>query len=140
MSDEQRKPSPEELLQTKDNLLEHWHLLPAEHQATMLLVLLKGIDSADMNDWTRNAITTLYPPSDHSQPTVSIPLVTREKLAQLDIAEQELATLTDEDLSAIAERIEAAFTREEFWEELFQQTLEFHTEQVLLAKRSKPSR
>jgi len=137
MSDEQRKPSPEELLQTKNNLLEQWQLLPAEHQATMLLVLLKGIDSADMNDWTRNAIAALCPPTEQSQSTVSIPLVTREKLAQLDIAEQELATLTDEDLSAIAERIEAAFTREEFWEELFQQALEFHTEQVLIAKRSR---
>ena len=140
MNDERQKPTPEALVQTKASLLEQWRLLPAEHQATMMLVLLKEIASADMSDWTRNAITTLYPPAESTQPIVSIPLVTREKLAQLDIAEQDLATLTDEDLRTIAERIEAAFTRDEFWEELFQQTLEFHTEQVLLAKRSKPSR
>lgn len=137
MNDEQRKPTANEVLQTKDRVLEQWRLLPTEHQATMLLVLLKEIDSGDMNDWTRNAITTLYPTPEHTQPIVSAFLITREKLAQLDIAEQELATLTNEDLSAIAERIEAAFTGEEFWEELFQQALEFHTEQVLIAKRSK---
>lgn len=104
----------------------------------MLLVLLKSIDNADMSAWTRNAITTLYPPAEPTQPVVSISLVNREQLAQLNIAEHDLATLTDKDLRAIAERIETAFTREEFWEELFQQALEFHTEQVLLAKRSKP--
>ena len=64
------------------------------------------------------------------------PLVTREKLAELDIAEQELATLTDDDLTTIAVRIEAAFHHDEFWDELMLQVLEFHTEQVLLAKRS----
>lgn len=138
MNDEQRKPTPEDLLQTKDRVVEQWRLLPAEHQATMLLVLLKSIDSADMSVWTRNAIATLYPLPEQTQPIVSVPLVTREKLAQLDIAQRELATLTDEDLNAIAERIEAAFSHEEFWNEVFHQALEFHTEQVLLAKRAKP--
>ncbi|HXG07376.1 MAG TPA: hypothetical protein VNI77_08645 [Nitrososphaera sp.] len=138
MNDEQRKPTPEALLQTKDRVLEQWRLLPAEHQATMLLVLLKEIDSDDISDWTRNAVATLYPPPEQTQLIVSVPLVTREKLAQLDIAEQVIATLTDEDLKAIAGRIETAFSHEEFWNEVFHQALEFHTEQVLLAKRLKP--
>lgn len=138
MAEEDQRFTPEELLQTKDRVVEQWRLLPAEHQATMLLVLLKSIDNADMSAWTRNAIATLYPLPEQTQPIVSVSLVTREKLAQLDISEQEIATLTDEDLRAIAVRIEAAFSHEEFWNEVFHQALEFHTEQVLLAKRSKP--
>lgn len=138
MIEDELKLTPEELLQTKDRVVEQWRLLPAEHQATMLLVLLKSIDNADMSAWTRNAITTLYPPPEQIDPLVSVPLVTRDKLAQLDIPEEEISSLTDRDLSAIASRIEAAFTREEFWNEVFHQALEFHTEQVLLAKRSKP--
>jgi len=137
MAEEDQKFTPEELLQTKDRVLEQWRLLPAEHQATMLLVLLKSIDNADMSAWTRNAIATLYPLPEQTQPIVSVSLVTREKLAQLDITEHELATLTDEDLNAIAGRIETALSHEDFWNEVFHQALEFHTEQVLLAKRSK---
>lgn len=138
MNDERQKLTPEELLQTKDRVLEQWRMLPSEHQATMLLVLLKEIDSADMNDWTRSAIATLYTFAEQTQPIMSIPLVTREKIAQLNMPEQELATLTDEDLNAIAGRIKAAFSHEEFWDELFHQALKLHTEQALIAKRSKP--
>lgn len=135
MSDEQQRPTPEELLQTKDRVLEQWRLLPAEHQATMLLVLLKEIGSADMRDWVRNAVIAFYPLAEQLHPQVSISLVSREKLAELDIAEQDLATLTDDDLATIATRIEVAFRHEEFWQELMLQALEFHTEQVIREKR-----
>ena len=63
MSEEQRKPTPEELLQVKDRVVEQWRLLPAEHQATMLLVLLKEIDNDDMIDWTQNAVARAAPTS-----------------------------------------------------------------------------
>ncbi|MBI1280118.1 MAG: hypothetical protein GC179_18460 [Anaerolineaceae bacterium] len=135
MNDEQRKPTAEELLQTKDNVLEQWRLLPAEHQATMLLVLLKEIADSDMNDWTRNAIVTLASMSEHPQHFLPNPIVTRERLAELDIDEQQLTSLTDDDLVAIAESIQESYSHDEFWEEIMDQVLEFHTEQVLKAKR-----
>lgn len=134
MSDEQPKPTPEELLQTKDRVLEQWRLLPAEHQATMLLVLLNEIRSTDMSDWTRSAIATSYPTEEPSKNLLPFPIVTREKLAELDLDEQQLATLTDDDLMAIAESIQASYNHDEFWDEMMDQVLEFHTEQVLKAK------
>lgn len=138
MVEEEKKLTSEALLQAKDRVLEQWGLLPPEHQATMLLVLLNNINHADMSEWTRSAIAILYPDKEQPSSMVSVSLVTRDKLAQLHIAEQELATLTDEDLREIADRLETAFTHEEFWDELLLQALEYHTEQVLLAKRSKP--
>lgn len=90
-----------------------------------------------MTHWTRNSIATLYPLKEQSQSIVSVPLVTRDKLAQLDLAEHELAMLTDDDLRTIADRKETALIHEEFWNELMLQTLEYHAEQVLLTKRSK---
>jgi hypothetical protein len=134
MREEQRKPTPEELLQAKDRVLEQWRLLPAEHQATMLLVLLKKIDSADMRDWVLNAVTVLYSASESSQTLLPVPIVSRTKLAELNIGEAELAKLTDSDLITISERIQAQYAHDEFWDELMLQVLEFHTEQVLKEK------
>lgn len=134
MREEQRKPTPEELLQAKDRVLEQWRLLPAEHQATMLLVLLKEIDNADMSDWVRDAVTALYPAPESSQTLLPVPIVSRAKLAELDIDEAELAKLTDSDLMTISERIQAQYAHDEFWDELMLQVLEFHTEQVLKEK------
>lgn len=135
MSEQQGKPTPEELLQAKDRLLEQWRLLPAEHQATMLLVLLKEIGSADMRDWVLNAVTVLYSASESSQTLLPVPIVSRAKLAELDIDEAEIAKLTDSDLMTISERIQAQYAHDEFWDELLLQVLEFHTEQVIREKR-----
>ena len=134
MSEEQRKLTPEELLQAKDRVLEQWRLLPSEHQATMFLVLLKEVDSADMRDWVWNAVTALYSASESSQTFLPVPIVSRTKLAELNIDEAELAKLTDSDLLTISERIQAQYAHDEFWDELMLQVLEFHTEQVLKEK------
>jgi hypothetical protein len=134
MSEAQNKPTPEELLQAKDRVLEQWRLLPAEHQATMFLVLLKELDSADMRDWVLNAVTVLYSASESSQTLLPVPIVSRTKLAELNIDEAELAKLTDSDLITISERIQAQYAHDEFWDELMLQVLEFHTEQVLKEK------
>jgi hypothetical protein len=134
MSEAQHKPTPEELLQAKDRVLEQWRLLPAEHQATMFLVLLKEMDSADMQDWVRNAVTALYPASEPSQTLLPVPIVSRAKLAELNIDEAELVKLTDSDLITISERIQAQYAHDEFWDELMLQVLEFHTEQVIREK------
>ena len=134
MTDEQRKPTPQELLQTKDRVLEQWRLLPPEHQATMLLVLLKEIGDAEMGDWTRNAVALLSVNLEQPPHILPNPIVTREKLAELDIDEHQLAMLTDDDLVAIAESIQESYNHDEFWDEILDQVLEFHTEQVLKAK------
>lgn len=136
MSSEQRLPTPADLLQTKERLLEQWRLLPPEHKATMLLVLLKAIGNTEMSDWTIGAIGTLYSLVEHPQHFFPIPVVTRSQLAQLNLDEHELAKLTDADLAIIAERIQAAYVHDEFWDELMLQVLELHTEQILQEKRT----
>ena len=133
MGDEQRTPTPEELIQTKDRLLEHWRTLPSEHQATMLLVFFQEVMSRDMAGWTVNALFSLYFQNLERGESV-VPAVTRAHLKELSITNEELASLTDDDLAKISRRIQTHYTQDLFWDELA-----FHTEQVLREKHSTPS-
>ena len=49
---QQRTEDPEELLRLKEGILSRWEKLPAEHQATMLLVLLVR---SEWRDWVLDA-------------------------------------------------------------------------------------
>lgn len=127
MSAENPTPTPDELLQTKEDILEQWRKLPGDHQATMLLVLLHEIQSPTMIEWTKDAISF----ADRSEPTIATP----ERLARLPLDEELLATLTASDLRNIESRIRSSFDHDEFWDELLLQALEYPTEQVLREKR-----
>ena len=50
--EEGQAEEPGELLGLKDEILNRWQRLPAEHQATMLLVLL---DKSEWADWVLQA-------------------------------------------------------------------------------------
>jgi len=129
MSEEQRKQTPEELLQAKDRMLEQWRLLPAEHQATMLLVLFQEVMNREMAGRAVNALFSLYF-QDQERGKSVIPGVSRAHLMELSISNEDLASLTDNDLTEIARRMQTHYEQDWFWDEL-----EFHTEQVLREKR-----
>ncbi len=134
MSDERQRPSTGlELLYTKDRIVELWRLLPAEHQATLLLVLLKDIADPNMASWTRDAVLALSPPQEGSVYPLPTLEITRDRLVELEIDEQWLALLTD-DLPAIARSIQQSFQKDEFWDELIAHIVEAHTERVLQAR------
>ena len=61
--DRQTEPvtDPERLHRLKDELTARWEQLPAEHQATMALVLLDGVMSDEWGEWMRDAIELKWP-------------------------------------------------------------------------------
>lgn len=129
MSEEQRKPTPEELLHAKDRMLEQWRLLPAEHQATILLVLFQEVMNREMAGWAVNALFSLsFQDQERGKPVISG--VSRAHLMELSISNEDLASLTDSDLTEIARRMQTHYEQDWFWDEL-----EFHSEQVLREKR-----
>lgn len=129
MDEEHRKLKPEELLEAKDRVLKHWRSLPPEHQATLLLVLFQEVMGRDMAGWAINALFTLYLQNEERGKRV-LPLVSHAHLKRLNITNEELASLTDDDLATIAQRMQGHYEQDWFWAEL-----EFHTEQVLQEKR-----
>jgi hypothetical protein len=127
-----QRSDPQHLLQAKEALLTAWHELPPEHQATMLLVLLKTVMGSEMRDWTVSAIALTH--LAHVEPLHSViiaPPITRRKLAELDLSEADLNHLTDADLNAIAQSMEAHYA-----EAIFGDELAFHTENVLKQKQA----
>lgn len=69
MTEQAPGPSPEQLLQLKDEILQRWQQLPGEHRATMTLVFLKKVLESDHGDWLRQALllTVLSPKSEENQ-------------------------------------------------------------------------
>lgn len=51
---------PQYLLTVKNALQDLWHELPAEHQATMILALLKHTLETEYHDWIVDAVTRLF--------------------------------------------------------------------------------
>lgn len=59
MSDQER-PTPQEIWQAKDTLHEQWKLLPVEHKATTLLVLIYDILNTEEGEWVLGAVHLQY--------------------------------------------------------------------------------
>jgi hypothetical protein len=130
-SESPQATDPQHLLQAKETVLTAWRELPPEHQATLLMVLLKEVLQTDMRDWTLGALALTQ--LSHLEPlraVILVPLVTRAKLAELDLSEPDLASLTADDVQEIARRMEASYNDDLFWDELA-----FHTQAVLEQKR-----
>ncbi len=49
-------PDPKELHRIKDELVRLWEQLPAEHQATMALVLFDRLMQTEMGAWLKEAV------------------------------------------------------------------------------------
>src|SRR5258708_6709054 len=97
MNQKEEHHNPEDVLKLKDIVLEHWQQLPAQHQASMALVLLATMMEGEWGDWLRNAIALRWPIEIPQQSTLSFG-VSREYLKKVHLSEQDIAQLTDEDL------------------------------------------
>jgi hypothetical protein len=58
---ERPTPSPEKILELKDELKERWDQLPVEHQATMSLTLLRELMDGEYNSWMVVALKVMFP-------------------------------------------------------------------------------
>ena len=54
-------PDPEELNRINDEMVATWEQLPAEHQASMALVLLQTIMDGEWGEWMKEAIALKWP-------------------------------------------------------------------------------
>lgn len=131
--DRQSPRTPHELLSLKDELLNTWQLLPPEHQATMLLVLLQRMRSTGEQRWTLDALHLFHPAKHEPRPDdthiVVLPL-TQKDIHLLPLPPIELDRLTIDDLNVITTRLQAHFEHDIFWEEL-----RFQVEQLLEEKK-----
>ncbi len=112
-------PDPERLLQLKDDILERWQQLPAEHQATIALVLFQQTLEGEYGPWLRSAVKVIEP-RDSEGPFRFLPVVriARSHLAQANLTEEEVAQLDEEDLRYLSHEIARHYTNNVFWEEL----------------------
>ena len=90
----------------KSKLLSHWQQLPAEHKATMTLLLLNEVRQGEWGEWLTEAGGMLLKdrekePSQHSYPVISI---SRAGLSQI-FSQEEVALFSDDDVQLIAQSI-----------------------------------
>jgi hypothetical protein len=58
-------PSPDEILNIKDELQQRWQQLPPEHQATMALVLVKDVFAGEQCDWMIDTLVVAIMVAEH---------------------------------------------------------------------------
>jgi hypothetical protein len=131
MNEGTHHPTPTELLQVKDRLLLDWSLLPPEHQATLLLVLLNTVMQTDMAEWVSNVLITRSALSQELSRPLTFPPVTHDELVALALTDEQLALFTGADLTELSRRMQEHYSRDLFWDEL-----DFHTQQLLAEKRA----
>jgi hypothetical protein len=60
-------PSPDVILQLKNELQQRWQQLPPEHQATMALVLVKDVFVGEQCDWLIDALVVAIMVAEHEE-------------------------------------------------------------------------
>lgn len=60
-------PDPQELHRIKDELVSLWEQLPAEHQATMALVLIDRVMQGEWGAWLKEAIAIKWKDDDDAE-------------------------------------------------------------------------
>lgn len=129
---EEQIQSPETLIAVKDAIVNAFHALPPEHQATMSLVIVGKVMEGEWGDWLQDALNRLYPSQEVTTATaLQFPSVTREQLRQTTVNPDDVDILTDDDLATIAINMHNHYIHDLFWDEL-----QFHTETMLETKRS----
>ncbi len=131
MNEERGQSNQEQILKIKDEVLERFRQLPAEHQALMTLVLVSKVMEGEWASWLQGAVETQrtlkIDPQVRLFPLTSI---SREDLKRLHFTETEIAQLTDEDMMKIARTMEDHYVYDMFWDEL-----KFNAEQILEDRR-----
>jgi hypothetical protein len=120
MTEQQRPtPNPQELLQIKDELITRFQQLPAQHQATMALLLVKQVMEGEWGHWMREAIKLRWPEATEPlQQAFPITSVSRADLKETDFTNEEIGQLTDEDMTQIARIMEDDYVETLFWDDL----------------------
>jgi len=109
----------QELLTLKDNILAQWSRLPPEHQATMLLVLIERLKSSAYGAWAMQAIQLLSTASETSPAHAALPDLTPQDLARhTDLAPDEIAHLSVDDLREISAAVMRHLVYDVFWNEV----------------------
>ena len=65
----ERPPSPDEILQLKDELKACWDRLPVEHQSVVVLNLLRELFDGEYQVWMVVALKVLFPELCHDPDT-----------------------------------------------------------------------
>jgi hypothetical protein len=124
-------PDPEQILALKDRLLECWKQLPSEHQATMGLVLVNSLVVGEWGVWFTEALDTQYG-TNLSTPAEPSPMrsVSRDDLRESFLTEEQIAQLTDEDLTRITQKI-----HKHLMEDVFPEEIPYVAEHILALKQ-----
>ena len=134
MNEERNNTDPESILRLKDELLEHFRQLPAEHQATITLLLLKAVKESEWGEWLRGAIEMNWPmKAELGDRLFPITGISREDLQRVNFSDEDIARLTDENMRYIAQAMADHYVNDVFWDEL-----KFHAQEVLDDKGGKP--
>ena len=97
--------------------------LPAEHQASMALLLVSKLADGEYGGWLLSSIALL-----NSQGSLPV-AVSNEHLKQVGLTDEELSQLTEADHQNIRQRIVNHWLQDGFWEEL-----DYQAKQVLEEK------
>jgi hypothetical protein len=116
--------SPQDILKHKDQMSALWELLPPEHQASFILVLLKKIRDEVNKTWALQALGVLHLSQDNNAFQV-----TEAHLDRLSLSPEERDLISPEDLASISTLIQFHYENTLFWKELT-----FHVERILREK------
>ncbi|HMN13378.1 MAG TPA: hypothetical protein PKD55_13740 [Bellilinea sp.] len=109
----------QELLTLKENILAQWLRLPAEHQATMLLVLTEQVNASEYGPWAAQALQLLSAAPETSQTSPSLPELTHQDLARhTDLTPDEIVRLNADDLREMSVAVMAHLVYDVFWTEV----------------------
>lgn len=112
-------PDPQDILALKDSILDQWQRLPPEHQATMVLVLLRRLMEGEYGSWLLSAIDLLWKEkSPFYNRVLPISHITHADLKHTNLTADEIARLTEDDLNHIMHGISAHTINDAFWEEV----------------------
>src|SRR5258708_3435643 len=87
--------NPEQILQLKDELLERWHQLPSEHQASLGLVLLNEVMQGEWGEWLRDAIVLRHRTTQETtREALTVLSISRGDLRDIGMSEGDIARLS----------------------------------------------
>ncbi len=131
MNSERGLTDPEQILKLKDELLERFGQLPAEHQATMALVVIEVVMAGELGEWLREAIALRWPrQTDIGEGLFPVTAVSRDGLKEMHFSDEEIAQLTEEDMNRIARMMQDHYVNDLFWDDF-----EFMAGEVLERRR-----
>jgi len=101
------------MIRRKDDILAAFATLPAEHQATLSLVLIQTVMNGEWGDWLRGTLALRF--LAQSEPFYTI---LRTEFDQAGLSPEQMDSLTNEDLANIARMVSDHLLTDAFWDEV----------------------